>query len=109
MTKDPQRDRQYRYLGERIVDRYHIENHVFNSHLVAFAAFEYLRKKHRELDLYGLLRLSEEDRKIPKAEFAELIDRLFSRLRELSDAGRVHLAKHMINDVPASLSKGSPT
>ncbi|MEM9984458.1 MAG: glycerol-3-phosphate acyltransferase, partial [Bacteroidota bacterium] len=107
VTRDPQRDQEYtRYLGERIAERYHIENHVYSSHLVAFAAFEYLRKKHPELDLYGLLRLPEDDRRITKEAFHQLVSRLFNRLRELSDHGRVHLAQHMINDVATIIEHG---
>lgn len=107
VTKDPQRDQQYtRHLGERIVERYHIENHVFNSHLVAFAAFEHLKKKHKELDLYALLRLPEDDRRIPMDEFQQIIERLYQRLREMQDAGRVHLAQHMVNDIPTIVQQG---
>ncbi len=107
ITKDQQRDNEYtRMLGERLVDRYHVENHVFSSHLVAYVAFEMLKNKHAHLDIYGLLRLLDEDRKIIRSEFAETCDRVIARLRVLADRGRVHLARHMINDTASIIEHG---
>src|SRR5690606_39818017 len=50
-------------------DLYHKINRIFSSHLVAFIAFEMLKKKHPKLDLYNLLRLPEEDLSIDYQEF----------------------------------------
>ena len=107
ITEDVQRDQEYtRILGERIVERYHVENHVFSSHLVAFVAFRYLKREHPDLDLYGLLRLPEEERIIPFATYAQMIDRAMSRLRTLADAGKVHLASHLENDTRTLIEHG---
>ena len=49
----PQRDHEYtKGLGQVLVDRFHKENVVLSSHLVAFALFEKLRTKYPELDLF---------------------------------------------------------
>ncbi|MEZ4826472.1 MAG: hypothetical protein R3C61_09280 [Bacteroidia bacterium] len=49
---DWQRDAEYtRLLGEKIVERYHVENRVFSSHIVAFVAFQQLKKRNPGLDL----------------------------------------------------------
>lgn len=107
ISRDPQRDQEYtRMLGEKIVDRYHIENHVFSSHVVAFVAFEMLQKKYNHLDLYGLLRLNEDDRIINRAEFTEVCDRIIGRIRYLADRRKVHLATHMINDTASIIDHG---
>jgi len=107
VTEDAQRDEEYtRLLGERIVERYHAENHVFSSHLVAFVAFQYVKKKHPNLDLFGLLRLPEEDRELPIVPFREALERVLNRLRELSDQSKVHLAQHMINDTRTIIEHG---
>ncbi len=107
ITKDQQRDNEYtRMLGEKLVERFHVENHVFSSHLVAFVAFEMLRARHKKLDLYGLLRLTEEDRQLNREEFAQTCERVISRLRTLADQGKVHLAQHMINDTPSIVEHG---
>jgi glycerol-3-phosphate O-acyltransferase len=107
ITEDVQRDQEYtRILGERIVERYHVENHVFNSHLVAFVAFEYLKREHPDLDLYGLLRLPEEERVLPLTSYLQMVDRALSRLRALADAGKVHLATHLDNDTRTLVQQG---
>ncbi len=107
VTADAQRDAEYtRMLGRRVVDRYHIENHVFSSHLVAFVAFEILKKRRPELDLYGILRLPEEDRQISLAEFGGVIERVLNQLRQLVNAGRVHLAEHMTNSPQTIIDHG---
>ncbi len=97
--EDPQRDAEYtRMLGEKIVERYHVENRVFSSHVVAFVAFEWLKKQNTGLDLYGLLRIPEDERQIPILEFRTAVDRAMARLRTLAEEGKVHLASHLIND-----------
>ncbi|MBK8442655.1 MAG: 1-acyl-sn-glycerol-3-phosphate acyltransferase [Sphingobacteriales bacterium] len=66
IAEDNQRDSEYtKILADKIVERFYKENRVLTSHLLAFAIFEILKKRHRRLDLFGLLRLSEEDTLIP--------------------------------------------
>lgn len=104
---DSQRDFEYtRMLGEKIVERYHIENRVFSSHVVAFVAFEMLKKQHADLDLFGLLRVAQEDRVIDREKFQEAMDRVLERLRTLADRGKVHLAGHMVNDTVSIIDHG---
>jgi glycerol-3-phosphate O-acyltransferase len=99
MHEDKQRDEEYtRMLGEKVVERYHIENVVFSSHVVAFTAFQLLKKRFREMDLYELLRIQEEDRVIPLPEYMEAIDRIMGRLHELTAQGKVQVANHLVND-----------
>jgi len=91
-TRDSQRDAEYtKMLGEEIVKRYHIENRVFASHLVAFVAFELIRKKYKKLDIYALLRLPEEDQQIPYLQFTNTVSRLSDKLREMAANGEVHI------------------
>lgn len=107
ITEDAQRDQEYtRILGERIAERYHVENHVFSSHLVAFVAFQYFKREHPDLDLYGLLRLPEEERVLPLTSYLQMVDRALSRLRALADAGKVHLATHLDNDTRTLVQHG---
>lgn len=104
---DFQRDSEYtRLLGEKIVERYLVENHVFSSHLVAFVAFELLKKDFPDLDLYGLLRLPTEDRKLDRSTLTEALSRVLKRLRHLADHGKVKLASHMINDPSSIIDHG---
>ena len=46
IKEDLQRESEYtKMLGDKIVDRYFKDNIVLSSHLVAFAAFELLKKE----------------------------------------------------------------
>lgn len=107
ITEDKQRDGVYtKMLGEKISERFHVENRVFSSHLVAYVGFEMFRKRFPKLDLYGILRLLEEERKLNRTEFFENVERVLNRLRELADNDKVHLAGHMNNDVPHIIEHG---
>jgi len=107
VKEDAQRDFVYtKMLGEKIVQRYRTENFVLSSNLIAFAAFNILSKKHRKLDLFGLLRLPEEDRVIPMSIFSEVIETLRDRLKAMEDEGLVKLAPHMYGDVHRLIRHG---
>jgi len=104
---DSQRDFIYtKMLGEKIVERYKAENFILSSNLIAYAAFVILNKKHRKLDLFGLLRLPEEDRVIPMHIFSEVVEKLRDKLKEMEDAGAVKLAPHMYGDVHRLIRHG---
>ncbi|WNJ21049.1 1-acyl-sn-glycerol-3-phosphate acyltransferase [Pontibacter sp. G13] len=107
IKEDPQRDFEFtRMLAEQIVDRYHVENRVFSSHLVAFVAFNILKKRFGEFDLYAILRLPEEERNISLEEFHAVVERVLGELRKMADAGKVHLAAHMQNDTMGIINHG---
>ncbi|MEL6624571.1 MAG: 1-acyl-sn-glycerol-3-phosphate acyltransferase [Bacteroidota bacterium] len=107
ITQDHQRDLMYtQLLSERIVERYHIENYVFASHLVAFVGFQILRKRRPELDLYAILRLPPDERNLDLTEYRKVLERVYQRLRELSDQGKVKLPTHMLNDPMSIIEYG---
>lgn len=107
VTQDLQRDAEYtRMLGSKIVERYHIENRVFSSHIVAFVAFQMIRKKAPELDLYGVLRLPEEERILDLTEYRQTVERVLEHLRKMADRGKVHLAGHLVNDTMTIIEHG---
>ncbi|MEM6261771.1 MAG: 1-acyl-sn-glycerol-3-phosphate acyltransferase [Bacteroidota bacterium] len=107
VTRDDQRDAAYtRQLGERIIERYHAENHVFSSHLVAYVAFKLLARKNPSLDLYGLLRLPEEERILELKPYLETVDRVLARLREMADNGKVFLSQHLNTNTMAIVEHG---
>lgn len=93
---DKQREDEYtRMLSQKIVSEYHRINRVFASHMVAFVAFEMWQKKHPKLDLFGLLRLPEEDQVIPYEEFRETCKRVRKQIFLLKDQNKVYCATHM--------------
>jgi glycerol-3-phosphate O-acyltransferase len=89
----PQRDREYTMLlGKRISERYHAENVVLSSHLVAYSLFSALRKQYPALDLFRFLTLSRAQRMIPEERFFEEAELCFAMVRKASDEGRLHLS-----------------
>lgn len=79
-------------LAERIVERYHRDNVVLSSHLVAFAAFKLLTHQHPKLDLYGILRLPPEDYVFPKDGLLNIIRQLQDYLRRREAAEQIKLS-----------------
>ncbi|MBI3534458.1 MAG: 1-acyl-sn-glycerol-3-phosphate acyltransferase, partial [Deltaproteobacteria bacterium] len=72
LKTETQRDQEYtRELGEKLAERFHYENTVLSSHLVAFVMFEVLRKKYRDLDLYRFLRLTPPQRTVVYETFLQ--------------------------------------
>ncbi len=98
LRADERRDAEYtRELGARIVDRLHKENTVLSSHLVAFALFESLRRRHPELDLYRFLRLTPLQRTLRLEEFLREAEFLFTELRARADRGELILSQDLLS------------
>lgn len=99
LTSDPQRDHEYtRRLGARLSERFHRENTVLPSHLVAFSFFEALRKTYSDLDLYRFLRLNAAQRAMPLDNFLQEAERQHRALKEASDRGELHLSEELKTD-----------
>lgn len=91
---DFQRNEEYtKQLARTLVKRYHIENIVLSSHLIAFAAFKILMKQYPSLDLYGTLRLPPDDCVVERAVFYQNVELLRQRLLEIEAAGGVQLSE----------------
>lgn len=107
LTIDKQREDEYtRMLSQKIVKEYHRINRVFASHLVAFVAFELWQKKHPKLDLFGLLRLPEEDQVIPYEEFREACKRVRKQIYQLKTEGKVYHATHLKGKIDLVIRHG---
>lgn len=95
---DRQRNEVYtKQLADKIVERYYVENIVLSSHIVAFTAFNIIKKNFPNLDLYGVLRLPREDRIIPKGLLYKNLERLRTELRNLAAQGAVQLSDTVLN------------
>lgn len=98
IVTDLQREQQYTMiLGQRIVERFHKENIVLASHLVAFAAFRVLEHFNPRLDLYGILRLPADDIFFPSDVMSEVLDDLQRRLYQMERKGQIKLSKNVTN------------
>ncbi len=100
VRREPQRDQEYtRALGERLSDRFHKENTVLTSHLVAFAFFETLRSRYRDYDLFRFLRLSQSQRSLFFSDFLVFADIYHQKLRDLAKQGELFLSRELQNSV----------
>ena len=98
ITEDLQREAEYtKLLADRIVDRFHRENIVLSSHVVAFTAFNMLRTHNAAFDLYAMLRLPTDDFVFPIEDFTAAIEAVQAGLFELAEKGRLklHAAIHL--------------
>lgn len=82
-------------LADKIVSRYHKDNIVLTSHLVAFAAFQWLKHQNPELDLYGLLRLPPEDYIFPKEILESIVKELQEVLFKMNKNGDISLSSEL--------------
>ncbi len=107
VTVDPQREEVYtRKLGEKIVEEYHKINRVFSSHLVAFTAFEMIKKKNNKMDLFNLLRLPEEDLTLDYEHFKKECQKVLDRIFEIRKEGKVHVAPHLKTNLEKIIRHG---
>ncbi len=107
MTIDKQREVEYtRMLGDRIVQEFHRHNRVFASHLVAFIAFQYWRKKFPGLDLFNFLRIPEEELLIPYEEFKIHFRKVRKRVFKLKKKNKVNVAQHLKGDLDEVIKIG---
>lgn len=107
LKNDKQRNGEYiRLLGEKIVKEYRRNNIVFSSHLLAFAAFEILKKRYKKLDIYALLRIPEEDREITYSEFAQNIEALRKEIFILADKGEIIAPEQISWDISKIIDHG---
>ncbi|HEY5751300.1 MAG TPA: 1-acyl-sn-glycerol-3-phosphate acyltransferase [Chryseolinea sp.] len=107
ITVDKQREDEYtRMLSHKIVSEYHRINRVFASHLVAFVAFEMWQKKHSKLDLFGLLKLPEEDQVLQFEEFRAACKRVRKQIYKLKEEGKVYHATHLKGNINLVIRHG---
>jgi len=107
VTEDRQREEEYtKLLAERIVERYHIENVVLSSHLIAFAVFQMLVHENPKLDLFGILRLPDDDYIFPIKAVEEVVEQLLAKLQTMETAGKIKLAPVLRQPVDAVIKDG---
>ena len=103
ITADRQREEEYtKLLAERIAERYHVENVVLSSHLVAHAVFEMLSHQNPKLDLFGILRLPPDDYLFPFRAVEEVVEQMQEKLFDWEQADKIKLAPE-IRQSPADL------
>ena len=96
LNEDLQRESEYtKILADRIVERYHKDNLVLSSHLVAFVAFQLLKRQNHRLDLYGILRLPVDEYIFNAEALTDVVAQLQQLLMELHSDGNIQLSDIM--------------
>ena len=80
-----------RKLAEKVVQNYERHYVVLTSHLVAFTAFQLMRKIHPSMDLYALLRLPVDMLSIPYPLFKETYQKFLMILKKMEKEGKIRL------------------
>lgn len=107
ITEDEQRESRYtQKLAEKIVDAFYRINIAFSSHLIAFVAFELIKKMNGDLDLFELLRIPPKEIKVPYREFREKVAVVRDALLALKEEGRIDVAPHLLNPVEDVIRHG---
>lgn len=102
-----QRDHEYtKILGTRIVEEYKRTNIVLASHTISFLAFILLKKRFKNLDLYNLLRLNEEDRTLNYHEFAEHLHNFQKTLKQYASKGLLQLDETFLLNLDEFMKEG---
>jgi len=107
VTENLQRESEYtKDLAEKIVERYHSDNIVLSSHLVAFAAFQMLLKENLRLDLYGVLRLPHEDYVFKTNVLKDVIEQIRQKMYIMEAAGQIKLSVVIRGELDALINDG---
>ncbi len=107
LVADLQRESEYtKMLGERIVERFHKDNIVLSSHLVAFAAFQLLKRQNTHLDLYGILRLPTDDYAFDPVLLKDILQQLITILLRMEAAKEIKLSSAIQGDLDDLLHDG---
>ncbi|UXP32518.1 1-acyl-sn-glycerol-3-phosphate acyltransferase [Reichenbachiella agarivorans] len=98
ITENHQREQEYnRILGKKIVEEFHKHSRVFSSHMVAYVGFRMLGRINKHLDLYGLLRLQDDDLIINYDAFKAQFIVILEALKELNAQKQVGMADHLFS------------
>jgi glycerol-3-phosphate O-acyltransferase len=107
ITHDKQREQTYvRILAKRIVEEYHIYNRVFASHLIAYTAFKMLERKNSKLDLYSILRMTDDDLVLDYEDFKKQFKKLRKKILKQHKKGQVGIADHLTDKAENAIKHG---
>lgn len=104
---DIQRETEYTgLLAENIVKRFHSDNIVLSSHLLAFAAFEMLCNENPKLDLFGVLRLPTDDYIFDYNLLSATVNKLQQTLIIFAEKGKLILSPEIHSPVDELIGDG---
>lgn len=107
INTDLQREAEYTgLLAESIVNRFHSDNIVLSSHLIAFAAFEILCNENPKLDLFGILRLPTDDYIFEHDSLYATVSNLKKTLILFADKGKLILSPEINAEIDELIADG---
>jgi len=96
VTENLQRETEYTImLADRLRERFLRENIVLTSHIVAYAAFNILKRLHSHLDLFGILRLPPDDFVFPMDLMLDVVEQTRTILIDMNKAGKIKLSNQV--------------
>ena len=106
VEKNKQRESVYtRHLGKQIIDSFKEYNVVLSSHIVAFAAFELLKKLNSDLDIFGLISVPADDFIFDQDLLLDIITQLQAHIVEMADSGEIRCSLNVKDLDPEQLLK----
>lgn len=107
LTDNAQRNNVYtQLLAKKITTAFRENNIVFTSHIVAFVAFEMIRKRHQELNIYELIRLPKEEVEIDYDSFEKQVAKMKELLLELKLKNKLKLSEEVYEDASFIVNNG---
>ena len=101
IIRDVQRDSQYtQLLGDKILQEFKENTVVLSSNLVAFVAFQVIRKRFSQFSVFEILSLPKDETTISSIEFVYVVDRVRDNLKKLEKDGKIILSSDL--DLPAN-------
>ena len=93
-------------LSEKIIDEFMKGTVVFPSTLVAFTAFEIIRKKFKSIDIINLISLPEDEVTISLEKFKENYNKIIIRINQLALDNNIKLSNELKLDTKKQISNG---
>ena len=96
IIRDVQRDQQYtQILGDRILKEFKENTVVLSSNLVAYVAFQIIRKRFKQFSVFEILSLPKDETTVSEIEFKIVLDRIRDRLRVLENEKKIILSSDL--------------
>lgn len=106
IEKNKQRESVYtRHLGKQIIDNFKVYNVVISSHLVAFTAFEVLRRLNNDMDIFGLISLPTDDFVFDRELMTDIIRQLQTKINEMASENKIRCSLSLRDLSPEDLLK----
>lgn len=107
VNTDIQRETEYTgLLAENIIKRFHSDNIVLSSHLLAFAAFEMLCNENPKLDLFGILRLPTDDYIFDYNVLSATVNQLQKTIIKFAEKEKLILSPEITSSIDELITDG---